>query len=120
MIYDLIEFLKIRVVKCFMTSSSIRVLTYAFCCTSIENQFAFFFNLLRIADNQSSMMRFLSSVKNDESSNFLNVAIKTTTSSSIVDKNVFEFAETFSERFLSLNSIFNSRMMSIASCNLFV
>jgi hypothetical protein len=47
-LYDLIEFLKNRAVKCFMTSSSILVRTYVFLCTSIENQFAFFFNLFRM------------------------------------------------------------------------
>jgi hypothetical protein len=36
-VYDLIEFLKNRKIKCFMTSSSILIRTYAFCWTSVEN-----------------------------------------------------------------------------------
>ncbi len=110
--YDLIEFFKNRKIRCFMTSSSILIRTYVFCCTSIKNQFAFSFNLLRIADNQSSMMRFLSSVKIYESSNFLNV--ETVTSPSMINKNIFEFF-----KFLSRNSIFNSRIMNCASFNSF-
>jgi hypothetical protein len=60
------------------------------------------------------MTKFLSLVKIDESSNFLNVVIKTITSFSIINKNVFEFS-----RFFSRNFIFNSRMMSFASFNSF-
>ncbi len=97
MIYDLIEFLKNREVKCFMTSSSILIRTYAFCCTLVENQFAFSSNLFRMTLSQSSMIESLSSVKIDESNNFLNVTVKTIISSSMINKNVFEFAKTFSE-----------------------
>jgi AAA+ ATPase superfamily predicted ATPase len=78
----------------------------------MRNQFVFSFNLLRMIDNQSSMMRFLLSMKTEKSNNFLNV--KTTTSSSMKDKSVFEFST-----FLSRNSTFNSRMMSFASFNSF-
>ncbi len=70
------------------------------------------FNLFDMTDNQSSMMRSLSSVKTDESDNFLNVTIDT--SLSVIDKNVFEFQELFS-RSLSRSSTFNSRMMSFVS-----
>jgi hypothetical protein len=57
-VYDLIKFLKNREIRCFMTFSSMLIRTYVFCWTSIRNQFVFSFNLLRIIDNQSSMMRF--------------------------------------------------------------
>ncbi len=115
--YDLIESLKNREIKCFMTSSLILIRTYVFSCTLIENQFAFSFNLLRIADNQSSMMKFLSSVKTDESDNFLNVIVKTITSSSMINKNVFEL-KICVERSLSRSFTFNSRMINLASFNL--
>ncbi len=112
MMYDLIEFLKNREIRCFMTSSLILIRTYTFCCTSVRNQFAFSFNLFCMTDNQSSMMRSLSSIKIDESDNFLDV--KTITSSSMMSKSVFEFFT-----FFSRNSIFNSRIVSMTSCSLF-
>jgi hypothetical protein len=95
MIYNLIEFLKNRKIKCFIASSSILIRTYVFCCTSMKNQFVIFFNLLRIANNQSSMTRFLSSIKTDESSNFLNVAVETITSSSMINKKYLNFLSSF-------------------------
>jgi hypothetical protein len=72
----------------------------------------FLSNLLRMINNQSSMMRFLSSVKTDESNNFLN--IKTITSSSVINKSVFEFV---ASTFFSRCFILNSRIMNITSCS---
>jgi hypothetical protein len=115
MIYDLIEFLKNEKIRCFMTSSSILIRTYDFYWTSMRNQFAFSFNLLRLIDNQSSMMRFLSLMKTEKLNNFLNV--KMITSSSVINKKVFEL---IASTFFSRCSTFNSRMMNITSCNLFV
>ncbi len=117
MIYDLIEFLKNRKMRCFIASSSILIRTYVFCCTSIENQFAFSFNLFRITLSQSSMIKSLSSIKTDELNNFLNVTIKTITSSSMINKKIFELIASI---FLFRCSTLNSRMMNIASCNLFI
>ncbi len=111
MMYDLIEFLKNREIKCFIASSSILIRTYAFCCTSIENQFAFFSNLFFIALSQSSMIEFLSSMKTDEFDSFLNVA--TITFSSVIDNDVFEFSD--SKISLSRSFTFNSRMINLAS-----
>ncbi len=111
MMYDLIEFLKNREIIYFIASSSILIRTYAFCCTSIENQFAFSSSLFLIALSQSSMIEFLSSVKTNEFDSFLNVA--TITSSSVVNNDVFEFSD--SEISLSRSFTFNSQMINLTS-----
>ncbi len=72
---DLIEFFLNRDVKCFIESSSIRVRTYVFLLVSVENQSAFSFNLFLIADNQSSIFEFLSSMRMNESNNFFDVTM---------------------------------------------
>ncbi len=115
----MIKFLKNRAIKCFIASSSILIRTYVFCCTSIENQFAFSSSLFLMTLNQSSIMKSLSSMKIDELSHFLNVAIAT--SFSMINKSVFELSKVFlkacSKRSLSRSFIFNSRMINLTSFN---